>query len=86
MLKSWKDLGIPLREIPPSTRASMNGQVPERTTYEEWLRGEPKHVQIEALGKARAEAFRAGTGLARFVTREGRVLTLDELRAADALD
>lgn len=41
VLKSWKELGINLREAPEGTRASMNGQVPEKLTYKRWLARQP---------------------------------------------
>jgi len=33
VMKSWQELGIPLKEIPPSTRASMDGQVASNQTF-----------------------------------------------------
>src|SRR5690606_30130426 len=48
-LASWRDLGIPIDDIPPSTRASMTGQVPADQTFEQWLRGKGKSFQDEYL-------------------------------------
>lgn len=85
VLHSWEHMGIDADELPESTRASMNGQVPESTTYGEWLRGRVNNgdmdVVEEALGKKRAKLFAAG-GLSvdRFVDRRGRQLTLQQLR------
>lgn len=89
LVKSWEDLGIPgLKEMPAGTRASMNGQVPDRTTYNEWLHGRVKagdmEVVKEALGARRAELFAQGKySVERFVDRQGRLLTLKELAARD---
>lgn len=39
VMKSWEELGFDgVEEMPESTRASMDGQVSENTTYEEWLK------------------------------------------------
>jgi len=36
VLKSWKELGIKLKDVPETTRASMDGQVPANMTYKDW--------------------------------------------------
>lgn len=59
-LKSWKELGIDLAEAPEGTRASMNGQVPASTTYQQWIKTQPVAVQNDVLGVKRATAMRAG--------------------------
>ena len=85
ILKSWKEMGFNFKELPESTRSSMNGQVPESTTYNEWLRKQPKDVQEEALGKTKAKLYRdGGLSVDRFVDRTGAELTLDELRKGEA--
>lgn len=79
--KSWKELGIDLAEAPEGTRASMNGQVPESLTYNEWLRRQPDEVIREALGKTRARLFKQGKlSVSSFVNRQGWILNLNELR------
>lgn len=84
VLKSWKELGIDLKEAPPGTRASMDGQVPGKWTYQDWLRRQPRAVQDEVLGPGRARIFRAGrVKLDRFVDNRLRPLSLEELRALD---
>ncbi|WP_341649951.1 minor capsid protein [Thauera humireducens] len=86
LLKSWRELGIDVDELPPATRASMDGQVPEGTTYQTWLKGKPAAYQDEVLGPSRAKLFRdGGLTLDRFVDRAGKEYTLDELRKRDAL-
>jgi SPP1 gp7 family putative phage head morphogenesis protein len=85
VLKSWRDLGINRDELPPGTRASMNGQVPATQTYGEWLRDQPATVQDEALGKAKGALFRRGElPVERFVAPTGRPYTLDQLRDREA--
>jgi len=79
--KSFRDLGIDLDEVPASTRATMDGQVPEGLTYSDWLRKKPAAFQDDILGKAKGKLFRNGDiDLDRFVDRAGREYTLDELR------
>ena len=84
VLKSWKELGIDLKEFPEGTRASMSGQVPANVTYNEWLKGKSATFQNEVLGPTRAKLFREGMPVDRFVNKAGDRLTLDELRKRDA--
>jgi SPP1 gp7 family putative phage head morphogenesis protein len=87
VLKSWKELGIDLKEAPEGTRASLNGQVPAKQTYGAWLKRQPRAVQDEALGPARARLFRSGkVKVDRFVDDRRRKLTLKELRAREGLE
>lgn len=71
----------------PTQRAAMNGPVSGTLTYADWLRAQPAARQDEVLGRARGEAFRArgGAEFERFFDRKGRLLTLEELRARDAI-
>lgn len=80
VLKSWKELGIPLGEAPEGTRASMDGQVPAGQTYSQWLRGRSREFQNEVLGPGRADIFRSGVDLDKFVDNSGRSYTLEQLR------
>lgn len=57
------------------------GQVPGSTTYDEWLRTQPKAFQDDVLGPARADMFRSGVKLDSFVAVDGRELTLKQLAA-----
>lgn len=83
VLKSWRDLGIPMDDLDAGERASMDGQVPADTTYSEWLKRQPAARQDEVLGPTRAKEFRAGKPLGSFYNDKGRWLTLDELVAND---
>ena len=82
VLKSWKELGIDLAEAPEGTRASMNGQVPEKETYQTWLKRQPAAFQDEVLGEMKAKLFRqGGLTLDRFVDEQlGRGYSLAQLR------
>lgn len=81
VLKSWKELGIPLGEAPTGTRASMDGQVAADLRYADWLKSRPKEFQDEVLGKTRADLWRSGAvPMDKFVDYSGRVYSLAELR------
>ena len=84
VVKSWKELGINLNEAPMGTRASMDGQVPASMNYEEFLRKQPDSFQDEVLGKQKAQWFRDGTSISKFVD-DGRVLTLEEIAEREGL-
>lgn len=57
------------------------GQVPGKTTYQEWLSRQTAAVQDDILGPTRGKLFRkGGLTLDRFVARDGSQLNLDELR------
>ncbi len=82
VLKSFNELGIDLEEVPPSTRASMDGQVPGDITFDSWLKGKADVFQDEMLGPARAALWRKGKiTLKQLVDMRGDPLTLDQLEA-----
>lgn len=81
MVSAWEALGLSKSDIDPGTRASMDGQIPAKTTYQDWLRGKPAALQDDILGPTKAALFRdGGLTLDRFVDRAGNELTLDQLR------
>jgi hypothetical protein len=84
VLKSWRELGIPMDDLDPGTRASMDGQVPADTTFAQWLKKQPAARQDEVLGPTRAKQYRAGKDLGAFFNDKGRLLTLDQMAANDA--
>jgi len=78
--KSWKELGLNGTDLPPATRASMNGQVPASTTYYEWLRRQNPSIQKEVLGPTRFDMWKeGGVKPERFVNDKGDLLTLDQI-------
>lgn len=85
--KSWKQLtGADIEEFSPSTRASMDGQVPAETTYADWLGRQSAARQDEILGPTRGALFRkGGLSLDGFYNNKGAYLTLDELRQRNAV-
>lgn len=80
VLKSWKELGINIADMPIGERSSMDGQVPADQTFGQWLRKQSAARQDEILGPTRAKQLRAGSSLESFYDARGRYLTLDELR------
>ena len=84
VIKSFKELGLDV-ELPESTRASMDGQVPSKTTYQEWLKNQSVDRQNEVLGVTKAQLFRDGKlTLDKFVSPTGHVYTIDELKQRNA--
>lgn len=82
--KSWRELGFDIDELPPGTRATMDGQVSATETYDSWLRKQSGEVQDEALGPTRGALFRSGNlPVDRFTNRAGDELTLDQLKAKE---
>ncbi len=70
-----------LEAMDPGTRASMNGQVSDKITYEEWLKTQSERIQKEVLGETRWDLWRKGKiGMADMVHQNGRPLTIEELR------
>jgi hypothetical protein len=78
-------MGINMKELSPGTRASMNGYVPDKLIYPEWLKQNPQYAE-DVLGTTRAKAFlEGGVSIENFVNDKGRTLTLEELRSKHIL-
>lgn len=85
VLKSWRDLDIDEDEIPETTRASMDGQVPAAMTFEQWLKKQSVERQDTVLGVGKADLWRRGKITFRdLLDQNGRPLTTEELRAKAA--
>ena len=85
VLKSWKELGINLKEAPAGTRASLNGQVPATETYNSWLKKQPVEFQDDVLGPARGKLYRkGGVSMDKFTDASGDQYTLKQLRRREA--
>jgi SPP1 gp7 family putative phage head morphogenesis protein len=81
VLKSWRDLGIDMDEIPQTTRASMDGQVPAKTTFEAWLKKQSAERQDTVLGATVADLWRRGKlNFRDLLNQSGRPLTTEQLR------
>lgn len=82
---SWRELGIDIDDMEPTTRASMDGQVPADTTYGEWLGRQSAARQDQILGPKRGKLMReGGLTMDSFYNDRGKWLDLDELRQRDA--
>lgn len=87
VLKSYSELGLNIPDIPQTTRASMNGQVPANTTYAQWLKSQPVSVQNEVLGNRLATEWRAGrVGVDRFIDQNNRPLSISQILRLEGLD
>jgi SPP1 gp7 family putative phage head morphogenesis protein len=81
VLKSFKDLGIDSEELTQTTRQSLDGQIPAKLTYNDWLKKQSASRQDEVLGVTKAKLFRnSEITLDKFVSRQGHTYTLPELR------
>lgn len=65
-------------------RSSVSGPVPDSLNYNEWLKSQPVAVQNEVLGVKKAQLFRGGLDVDRFVDTTGKEYTLAELKIRDA--
>lgn len=80
--KTFKELGLNIKEASAGTRASDEGQIDANTTFKSFLERKGKAYQDEMLGKGRADLWRAGKiTLKDLVDGNGRPLTLAELQA-----
>ena len=81
LLKKWDEMGLPFDEFSPSTRASLDGQIPADTSFDKFLSGKSAAWQDKYLGKGRAELYREGKiTLSDMVDGLGRELTIAQLR------
>lgn len=80
VLKSWRELGIPVDDMTPGTRASMDGAVPADLTYAQWFERQSAARQEEILGPVRYGLMKRGkVTYDQFYNDKGRWLTLAEL-------
>ena len=70
-----------LKNVPPATRSSMNGYVPQDINFNDWLKTQSPKVVEKTLGKGRAELFLQGKITMRdLITQQGRELNLTQLK------
>ncbi len=80
--KSWEELGAKgdFNEIPESTRASMDGQVSSKLSYEGWLKGKSESFQREALGAKKFDLWKKGElKFTDMVNQSGNALTVEQI-------
>jgi hypothetical protein len=58
--KSLKELGLSDKDLPESTRASLDGSIPENLTFDDWLKTKSPVFVDKLLGRGRSELYRAG--------------------------
>lgn len=68
------------KDFEKGKRASINGPVPAEMTYSDFLKKQPVEFQNKVLGVKKAQLFRAGTPIDKFVDKSGQVYTLAELK------
>jgi SPP1 gp7 family putative phage head morphogenesis protein len=83
VLKSFRDIGIDADQLPPSTRASMDGQVPEYVTAADQLKTMDEAQLKDALGPGRAALYKQGVKLDDMV-KDGAVVPLKDMKASKA--
>ncbi len=62
------------------------GQTPTTTNYDAWMRKQPAAFQNEVLGKTKADIFRGGLTLDKFVDEKGKAYTIAQLKAETSGD
>lgn len=87
VVKSYKELGLNVDEVPESVRASMTGEVPESMNYYKWLteKASPR-AQDEVLGVTRADMLRSGEYKASDFFDDGKRIPLEKLLELDKRD
>jgi len=84
VVTSWNEFGVV--DPPAFTRASMNGAVPAKLNYRQWLKRQSKATQIKVLGKTRAELYRSGrVKIDKFVGKDYKPLSLKQLARKEGL-
>ena len=82
IVKSFKELGIPLDEVSKGTRSSIDGYISSNLSASDWFESKSKAFQEEYLGKSRYELYKKGTiTLSDLLNQQGRYLTIKELKA-----
>ena len=80
-IKTWRELGVDLDEMPAGMRSSKDGPVKADISFNDWLKGQDKATQIDILGPTRQKLFSSGKlTVDKFTDDAGRVLTLDQLK------
>ena len=70
-----------IARLSDSRRASINGQVPGKTTYPEWLSSQPNDVKLAVLGsQKRISLFNSGkVKFSQFSNKDGKLISLKQL-------
>ena len=85
ILRTWRELGIPGRELSKGTRASMIGPVSADLGMEDFYRQLSEPALAKQWGDGRAALFkRGGLSLSDMVKKDGVLYTLAELRKVES--
>jgi len=81
IIKTWRELGIDIDEFNETQRASMDGAVSAKLTYDTWLLNKTAEQQDDLLGPGKADLFRQGRISTRdLLDQNGRPMTVKELQ------
>jgi hypothetical protein len=82
VLKSWRELGINLKEAPKGTRAAFGGDVPADVTYAQWWKKQSRAFKRDDIGPTRLKLIETGKldDVNSFSNQRGRLLNLKQLR------
>ncbi|MCP5041089.1 MAG: hypothetical protein GY944_08655 [bacterium] len=84
VLKSFRDLGIPIDDIPDGG-PSMDGKPAGKINYGDWLAQQPPDVQDDFLGVAKGKLYRRGhLTFDKFADNNGRPYSLADLQKKEA--
>lgn len=75
ILKSFRELGTDIDELPAGTRASMDGAVPQYTKWRDFVAKKPE----EFLGPGRAALYKQGMSVDAFL-KDGKLVPIKELK------
>lgn len=79
-IKSFRELGVPIDEMPVSTRSSKDGQVRADISFDQWLKDQPVKVQRDILGATRQQLFASGKlPVNKLADNQGQVYSLTQL-------
>jgi len=80
-IKTWREMGFDIDEMPEGMKASSGGLVRADMSYTEWLKTQDKATQIEILGPSRQKLFASGkVEFNDFTDNKGIFYTLEELK------
>lgn len=79
VMEDWSKFGVDASKVPAATRRAMGGDVPANVTYQDWLKTQPPGVQNQVLGKGKAELFRRGIPVQRFVDKALKPKTIAQI-------
>jgi SPP1 gp7 family putative phage head morphogenesis protein len=75
-----KKAGLKVDKIPPGTRATMDGQIPESMSTAQWLKSKGDKFGSDLLGKSRYQLWKNGKiTLQQLTDQSGRSLNLPQL-------